>query len=726
MTGDEEAASSTNLLQMGSFEFWGSATASNSLASPYWSSTGTASYGGTDAQVGYSLKLTGSVSGKTRASQTVPINASSDNTFLLSAWAKAYSAPNCAAASEMTGDNEGGKRFFGLIARVSYSDGTDPDYHYIPFEENYTGWQYASGMVVPTQSGKTVSTITVIAAYDYNVNTCCFDEIALTQEPAQTYAYDENGNLEAVNSATGSDDAYTYDGADLTKAVMAGYGTYTYEYDDAHNLTSASSDGTKLAYTYDAMGNVTKTVMSGTGTSYYLRTQASYTDDGNYVASVIGEYGGTTNYTYDTLGRLSTSANSFSSWDYTYQSGNDRAESTSYSGVGEVYYQYEKGNLTGTVRHDLYDGVARPWQRYAMTTDSWGNVTKIQVQSAAASDTVPTSWNTGITLASYTYAGSNGYLEKMTYGNGDYVTYTYDRFSRLTGETHFDSDGTKLYTITYLYDNNGNISICRVHNGSGTLTDEYRYEYDSLGRLIRSWQTDGTSTVMNTEHTYDVQNRLTGQSWQIGSDSFTESYTYDDGSDGTDISQIDGSLQTMTTASGQTLTYSYDALKRTSSITNPVYTQTFGYKTISGNQTSTLVSNLTYSGLANSTSYAYTYDNIGRITRETDATGAYTGYSYDTLNQLRYATMYTSSGVAEYRYKYFYNFAGNLVNWYINNSDNTETYENHTYTYGNTSWADLLTAFDGKGIAYEGQTYNSTTNTVTGTAVSGNPISYYN
>ena len=55
-----------------------------------------------------------------------------------------------------------------------------------------------------------------------------------------------------------------------------------------------------------------------------------------------------------------------------------------------------------------------------------------------------------------------------------------------------------------------------------------------------------------------------------------------------------------------------------------------------------------------------------------------------------------------------------------------ETYENHTYTYGNTSWADLLTAFDGYGIAYEGQTYNYSTGTVSGTAKSGNPICYYN
>ena len=213
------------------------------------------------------------------------------------------------------------------------------------------------------------------------------------------------------------------------------------------------------------------------------------------------------------------------------------------------------------------------------------------------------------------------------------------------------------------------------------------------------------------------------QTWQIGDASFTESDTYD---------SDDGSMASMTAAGGETLTYGYDTIKRLSTVTaktasaTTIYKQTFAYKTISGSQTSTQVSSLTYSSLDDTTSYTYIYDAYGRITRETDATAAYTGYSYDVLNQLRYATMYNSSGVADYRYKYFYDNSGNLVNWYINNNDNTETYENHTYTYGNTSWPDLLTAFDGYGIAYEGQTYNSTTNTVTGTAVSGNPISYYN
>ena len=47
-----------------------------------------------------------------------------------------------------------------------------------------------------------------------------------------------------------------------------------------------------------------------------------------------------------------------------------------------------------------------------------------------------------------------------------------------------------------------------------------------------------------------------------------------------------------------------------------------------------------------------------------------------------------------------------------------------TYTYGNSNWRDLLTAYNNQPIAYEGQTFNGST--VSGSPVSGNPISYFN
>ena len=47
-------------------------------------------------------------------------------------------------------------------------------------------------------------------------------------------------------------------------------------------------------------------------------------------------------------------------------------------------------------------------------------------------------WSTGVALAKYQYAGNNGYLSKMTYANGDYEVYTYDRYGRVATIAHYD------------------------------------------------------------------------------------------------------------------------------------------------------------------------------------------------------------------------------------------------------------------------------------------------
>ena len=68
---------------------------------------------------------------------------------------------------------------------------------------------------------------------------------------------------------------------------------------------------------------------------------------------------------------------------------------------------------------------------------------------------------------------------------------------------------------------------------------------------------------------------------------------------------------------------------------------------------------------------------------------------------------------------YTYDTAGNLLT-------RTSGATSAQYTYDNPSWGDLLTAYQGQRIAYEGQSYDAENNTVTGTVVSGNPVSYYN
>ena len=72
-------------------------------------------------------------------------------------------------------------------------------------------------------------------------------------------------------------------------------------------------------------------------------------------------------------------------------------------------------------------------------------------------------------------------------------------------------------------------------------------------------------------------------------------------------------------------------------------------------------------------------------------------YTYDNQGQLLSATGDTT-------YTYTYDGAGNI----LTASDGTAT---HSYTYGDATWKDLLTAFDGNSISYD---------------AIGNPTSYYN
>ena len=91
----------------------------------------------------------------------------------------------------------------------------------------------------------------------------------------------------------------------------------------------------------------------------------------------------------------------------------------------------------------------------------------------------------------------------MTYGNGSYVSYTYDNQNRVKTVKYQDT----LTTVTYDYDYLGNIAGARVTQ-PGKEPAAYKYEYDTLGRLIRCVQTEGNEVVQQLEDSYDSKNRL--------------------------------------------------------------------------------------------------------------------------------------------------------------------------------------------------------------------------
>lgn len=92
------------------------------------------------------------------------------------------------------------------------------------------------------------------------------------------------------------------------------------------------------------------------------------------------------------------------------------------------------------------------------------------------------------------------------------------------------------------------------------------------------------------------------------------------------------------------------------------------------------------------TEYTFEYDKLGQLVKSVGPNGTET-YTYDT--------------------------AGNLLSRKLGSTTTS-------YTYGNGNWGDLLLEYKGQQIAYEGQTYNSSSNSTSGRPVSGNPISYYN
>ena len=65
---------------------------------------------------------------------------------------------------------------------------------YVSFNDDFTDWQYASGVIIPKQRGLMIENITIYCAYDYNANYAYFTNISLVLEPAGTYSYDSKGN----------------------------------------------------------------------------------------------------------------------------------------------------------------------------------------------------------------------------------------------------------------------------------------------------------------------------------------------------------------------------------------------------------------------------------------------------------------------------------------------------------------------------------------------------
>ena len=290
-------------------------------------------------------------------------------------------------------------------------------------------------------------------------------------------------------------------------------------------------------------------------------------------------------------------------------------------------------------------------------------------------------------LAKYQYESgvNNGRLQKMTFGNDQTVQYSYDKFDRTTKEQYNN------VTYEYAYDASGQLA-----KQTSTAGEEYNYEYDSLGRLIRSNEYNDGEFEQRTEHIYDASNRLTKQSWYNVGGVTTMSYAY------STTTGLLTSLNANLVGTSIPVAYTYQGANQLrSKAIGSVMTKAYNFGTSSGYRTA-LPNFVNYRDPDGNLIYGdyCVYDGNGRIVSIADSgntSSVRATYGYDEQGQL------TSAAVGGTRYAYTYDTAGNLIT-------KTDGGTSHSYTYGNGAWRDLLTAYDGKSITYSG----------------GNPTKYYN
>ena len=176
----------------------------------------------------------------------------------------------------------------------------------------------------------------------------------------------------------------------------------------------------------------------------------------------------------------------------------------------------------------------------------------------------------------------------------------------------------------------------------------------------------------------------------------------------------------MTAATGDSLSFGYDALKRLNRVTvkngsSVILNTAYAYRDVSWNRGSAQVefrnvrlgsdSGMLLEGKK------YVYDDVGNLKEIRESTGKYNKlveYAYDSQNQLTSEAYYKSGEAEAYiTYNYTYDTAGNLLT--VSQKKGNTTTLLQTYTYGDAQWHDLLTAVNGQAITYD---------------ASGNPLSY--
>ncbi len=570
----------------------------------------------------------------------------------------------------------------------------------------------------------TPTKITVILKYENQANTAWFDHIMLSKEPATTYVYDKDGNPvstaanaeQKVNSEYDDNDnliSYTDTAGNETKA----------EYDDKHNLLKTESPrGLFTKNTYNANGTpyITEvrnaalhedaTLAIRTHTTYFSDDSSTSYNESAFVNKVYDQHGNATSYTYDfATGAKKTTKNAKGvTTTNTYDSGYNRLLGV---GVGSstVSYNYKaNSNRLESIRF----GTEATGETYGFNYDAWGNIISVNVGTKA--------------LSTNTYNQNNGLLSLTTYGNGDKISYEYNSLGLVKSLTRTDTDtddgNDEATKFSWSYSGNG---TPRAHRDNVNNL-RYTYDYDSLGRLVRSTvNTTGGDYVGMVEQGFDVRNNVSRLTTEFGGLTHTQQYFYETNTLNANSASYskDNLPSAYKFSSNRYATYDYDSLnrlnKRTFTLNGRNLYNNYVYWLSDRNAEGSNLYRTTQlkTELVDNTAYTYTYDKVGNITAvkkgtrtnaNTDNTAvgeysAYRSYVYDDLGQLTMEIDHEKGKAYGWTYDSRGNIGSRSVYSYANGQVGAKT-EFYDYVYGtdaDAGWKKLLTSYNGEAIDYD-------------------------
>ena len=261
-------------------------------------------------------------------------------------------------------------------------------------------------------------------------------------------------------------------------------------------------------------------------------------------------------------------------------------------------------------------------------------------------------------------------------------------------------------TVTYQYDNDGALAKT-VDSETGVETAWY---YDTTGRLTKHTE-KGSGREYSISYEYDDKNNVTKTVEKANGNTVTQTYDYDMDNRPTavHVTKVVG----MDTQIHHIL-YFYDTLGRLQeqrivnddSYHGPIGTNwgavQYAYTYVGAEgSTAPQISNVVMSGPNMQEQFTYTYDSTGNIATAYEGLSPYSGtvtYGYDALNEV----VSEQNGTAGIDWTYYYDNSGNITHVIGRDIDDFRTQvESNTYTYGNSEWGDLLTAYNGTAITYD-------------------------